>query len=143
MKQKKWDYLFVLVGVILLFGGLFLLKSSSNPQGMMRILPYICIGIGCGTFGYGMGNIASKRIYRKAPHMQKQLEIDQKDERNVAIGNRAKARAFDFMLYIFSALMITFALMEVELAVILLLVFAYLIVVGSFVFYLIKYEKEM
>ena len=75
--------------------------------------------------------------------MQKQLEIDQKDERNVAIGNRAKARAFDFMLYIFSALMITFALMEVELAVILLLVFAYLIVVGSFVFYLIKYEKEM
>ena len=47
------------------------------------------------------------------------------------------------MVFVFGALMIAFALMNVEWNVILLLVFAYLFVVGYGIFYRCKLEKEI
>ena len=46
------------------------------------------------------------------------------------------------MLYVFGALMLVFALMNVDMWPILLLVAGYLLVVGIFIFYLNKYQKE-
>ena len=46
-------------------------------------------------------------------------------------------------LYIFGALMLAFVLMQIELAAILLLVAAYLFIVGCSIYYRSKYEKEM
>lgn len=60
-----------------------------------------------------------------SPDLQKQLEIEQKDERNIAISNSAKGKAFDIMLFVYGALMLSFALMQVDLAAILLFVFCY------------------
>ena len=71
------------------------------------------------------------------------MEIEQGDERNIAISNRAKAKAYNVMLYVFGALMVALALMQVSTAAILLLVTAYLTVVGFFLFYLNKYHREM
>jgi 4-hydroxybenzoate polyprenyltransferase len=71
------------------------------------------------------------------------MEIERKDERNIAISNRSKAKAYDLMIFVFGALMLSFALMGVDLVLILLLVFAYLFVVGYGIFYRIKYDKEM
>ncbi|HYF75143.1 MAG TPA: hypothetical protein VD757_01040, partial [Candidatus Nitrosocosmicus sp.] len=75
--------------------------------------------------------------------IEKQLEIDRHDERNIAIGNRAKAKAYDMMIYVFGALLLAFALMDVDMTALLLLVFAYLFVVGYGIYYRIKYDKEM
>ena len=47
-------------------------------------------------------------------------------EQNIMIASRAKARAFDMMTFVFGALMVCFALMQIDLAAILLLVFVYL-----------------
>ena len=47
------------------------------------------------------------------------------------------------MTFVFGALMLTFALMEVELAAVLLLVAAYLFVEFSAVYYRCKLEKQM
>jgi 4-hydroxybenzoate polyprenyltransferase len=47
------------------------------------------------------------------------------------------------MVFVFGALMISFALMNVDLAVVLLMVFAYLFVVGSHIYYRVKFEKEL
>ena len=47
------------------------------------------------------------------------------------------------MVYVFGALMVSLGLMSVDVKVILLLVFAYLFVVGSSIYYLEKYSKEM
>ena len=47
------------------------------------------------------------------------------------------------MIYVFGALMISFALMEVDMVVILLLVFAYLFVVAYGIYYRYKYDKKM
>ena len=69
--------------------------------------------------------------------------LDKDDERNIAISNRAKAKAYDGMLFVLAALMVSFALMGADMAVVLLLVFAYLFIVGEFIYYLNKYQKEM
>lgn len=141
--KKAFDYIVAISGLLLLGVGLALLKLIANPQGVMLTLPYICIGVGCGMFGHGLGNMVSNRVAKNNPELKKQIEIDKNDERNVAVSNQAKAKAYDMMLYIFGALMIAFALMGVGVAAVLMLVFAYLLVVGFFIYYLNKYNNEM
>lgn len=141
--RKKTGYVIVMIGILLLGTGLYFVKAVSNPQGIMLTLPYVCIGIGSGLFGHGMGSILSRRAMQNNPQMQKQMEIEQNDERNIAIANRAKGKAFDMMTFVFGALMIAFALMGADLAAVLLLVFAYLFVHGYAVYCRCRYEKEM
>lgn len=143
MKKHRLDYFIAVIGILLLGMGLFLVKIISEPQGAIRGLPYICIGVGCGIFGHGMGNIIGRKAVKNNPDIQKQLEIEKKDERNIAIANHAKAKAFDMMIFVFGVLMIAFALMGVDMAAVLLLVFAYLLVIGYDVYYRFKYDKEM
>lgn len=143
MKKNASSYFITILGLSLLGIGLYLIKTIADPQGIMRALPYVCIGIGCGAFGQGMGNIISNKALKNSPHIQKQLEIDRNDERNIAIGNRAKAKAYDVMIYVFGALLFVFALMGIDMIAVLLLVFAYLFVVGYGIYYRVKYDKEM
>ena len=89
-----------------------------------------------------MGEILSRKATEKYPEIQKQIEIEQKDERTVAIANMAKAKAFDAMLFLFGALMLSYGLMQADLAVILLLVAAYLFIVGYYVYFQCKFTKE-
>ena len=95
MKAKITEYSVTIIGLLLLAAGLCLLKMNGTPQGIMFALPYVCIGIGCGLFGQGMGNIISERAVRSNPEIQKKLEIEKNDERNIAIANRAKGKAYD------------------------------------------------
>lgn len=143
MKKKSFNYLIAVVGLLLLATGLTLLKVIVNPQGILLVVPYICIGLGCGAFGHGVGDIVNNRVVKNNPQLQKQMEIDKNDERNIAIANQAKAKAYDIMLYVFGALMVAFALMSVDMVAVLLLVAAYLFVVGFSIYYLNKYHKEM
>lgn len=143
MKNKLPDYLVVAAGLLLLGAGLAMLKLIEDPQGFLLVLPYVCIGIGCGAFGHGMGNLISRRVVGKNPEIQKQIEIEKNDERNVAITNQAKAKAFDMMIFVFGALMVSFALMGVKLIAVLLLVFAYLFIIGCSIYYRCKFDKEI
>ena len=142
-QQKAMDYIFTAAGILLLGLGLYFVGSSMELQGFMRVFPYVCIGLGCGVFGHGMGNIISDKKNRKDPAREKLLEIEKADERNIAITNRAKAKAYNLMLFVFSALMIAFALMGVDIAAVLLFVAAYLFVQGYAIYYRCRYEKEM
>ncbi|MEA5142324.1 MAG: DUF6442 family protein [Oscillibacter sp.] len=143
MKSSKMDYISTAIGTILLVAGLYLVKTVVEPQGILKALPYVCVGIGCGIFGHGMGNILSRKTIMNSPEIQKQIEVDRNDERNIAIANRAKARAYDMMTFVFGALMLSFALMRVDMAALLLLVFAYLFVQFYGVYYRCKYDREM
>lgn len=144
MKNKNIvDYISTTIGVILLVAGLFLVKTLVNSQGILRALPYVFVGIGCGAFGHGMGNIISRKAIKNSPDVQKQIEIDRNDERNITIANRAKAKAYDMMTFVFGALMLSFALMGIDMVAVLLLVFAYLFVEFYGVYYRCKYDKEM
>lgn len=143
MKSKITKYTTIILGLLLLAIGLYLIKTIGDPQGIMRALPYICIGIGCGLFGHGMGNVISERAINSYPELKRQLDIEKNDERNVAIANRAKGKAFDMMTFVFGALMLSFALMGIDMVAVLLLVFAYLLVHGFALYYRFKFDKEM
>lgn len=143
MKSKLAKYTTIILGLLLLTIGLYLIKTVGDPQGIMASLPYVCIGIGSGLFGHGMGNLISERAIRSDPDLQKKLDIEKNDERNIAISNKAKGKAFDMMTYVYGALMVSFALMGVDMSDLLLLVFAYLFVHGFGIYYRIKFDKEM
>lgn len=143
MKSKIANCTSMILGLCLLAIALFLLKTITDPQGVMLALPYVCIGVGCGLFGQGMGNLISQRALRNDPELKKKLDIEQKDERNIAIMNQAKGKAFDAMTFVFSALMLCFALMGVDMIPLLLLVFAYLLVHVLALYYRFQLEKEM
>lgn len=143
MNKKLINYFIAIIGIILLACGLILIKLIHTPEGILTALPYICVGIGCGMFGHGTGNIINSRIMYNNPNFKKQMEIEQKDERNIVIQNSAKAKAYDMMIFIFAALMISLALMNVDMRVILMLVASYLFVVGYSVYCRIKFDKKM
>lgn len=92
MKTKITEYAVTIIGLLLLAAGLCLLKMNGDPQGIMLALPCVCIGIGCGLFGKGMGNIISERAIRSNPEIQKELEIEKNDERNIAIARGIKGQ---------------------------------------------------
>ena len=137
------NYIPILFGLLLLAGGFSLMKTADSLPQALTALPYVCVGVGSGFFDHGMGNLLSERAVRKDPELKKQLDIEKKDERNIAIADRAKGKAFDMMTFVFGALMVSFALMDVEMAPLLLLVFAYLLVHGCSIYYCVKFEKEM
>ncbi len=141
--KKFQDYVMIVVGLVLLVVGLVSLKVVEEPQGFMMTMPYICVGLGCGLFGGGMGNWLGKKALQNHPELRKQKEIEEKDERNRILASQAKARAYDMMVFVFGALMLSFALMDIELRAILLLVVAYLSVIGCGVYYRCRLDKEM
>ncbi len=143
MKKIFNSYILTALGLLLLGTGLYLIKKVDDPQGVMLALPYVFVGIGCGTFGQGMGNLISSKVLKGHPDIEKQMEIERKDERNIAISNRSKAKAYDLMIFVFGALMLSFALMDIGLVPILLLASAYLFVIGYGTYYRVKYDKEM
>ena len=139
MKKKAGVYFAVgLAGIAFALAARFFLQGalSQSQAGAM-------IGVGAGLFGYGVGNGCVALWGEKHPDLMRQSEIEEKDERNVAILNRAKAKALDMMFYVFGALMISLALMGADIGVVLLLVAAYLFVAGCMVYYMCKYQKEM
>lgn len=143
MKPRNWNWLALGTGLLLLAAGLLALKWAPARQGALVALPYVCIGLGCGAFGGGFGGLINRKVLRDNPRLQKQLAIEQNDERNIALSNRAKAKAFDAMLYLFGACLIAFSLMGGPLFATLALVAAYLLTIGLLIFYLNKYHKEM
>lgn len=143
MKGRTWNWIKIIGGLLLGIVSLFILRHYDQAEGVMAVLPFVCLGIGCGAFGHGMGDLLSRKALESDPKLARSLAIEQQDERNIALANRAKGKAFDIMLYVYGALLVSFGLMGVALAPLLLLVFAYLLVVGCSIYYRVKYDKEM
>lgn len=135
MSRKLGTFL-AIVGVAVLVLGLLLMRRMSAT------LPGVLVGLGAGALGCGLSGVLTAALSRKYPDMARQT-VEQQDERNVAISNRAKARAYDLMVYIFGALMITFSLMNADVTMILLLIGAYLIVVACRIGFAVHYDKIM
>lgn len=73
-----------------------------------------------------------------------QLEIEQKDERNILLGNTAKARAYELIMWLYSITIVVLAIFDI------ISVLAFLILLGVFIicqiYFIIrlkKYHKEM
>ncbi len=145
MEQYKVGRYVILaaIGLIILCVGVVILLVPQRPEGILKTVPYICIGIGSGILGGNLGTVFSNRAMLRNPQAGRQMEIEKKDERNKAIGYKAKARVYDLMIHVYAAIILAFALMQVELFVTLTLVAIYLFYVFANVYYLSKYNKEM
>ena len=143
MKKNIGNVITLIVGLALLGTGLYLVKTVFAPTGVMLALPYVFIGLGCGMFGQGVSGFVNRAVLKKNPEIAKQQEIEQKDERNPEIAHRATSKAYDAMVFVFGALMVAFALMGMDFVPVLMLVIAYLYVVGVSIYYRCKLEKEL
>jgi hypothetical protein len=144
MKRGKGKSIaFAILGFALLVTGLVLVKAIEDPQGVMRALPFVLIGIGCGALGGNIGELVRQRMIANDPKLAKSIEVEQKDERNQMIWSRAKAKAYDIMIFVHSALLIAFALMGVDAVAIILLAASYLFIALSTAYYIVRYNKEM
>lgn len=140
-KAKLWFC--VVCGALFAILGVLLLRGVPALPETWSVLPYLGIGIGCGAFGYGLGELLAAAAVKKDPDMAKQLEIEAKDERNVMLGNAAKAKGYNVMTYVFAALMLAFALMKASWMILIPLVIAYLFIQFYTVYCRIKMEKEL
>ena len=140
MKQNWKDTVCILVGVLLLMAAAVMLLLDLP---MLQVLPFVCLGVGAGLLGQGIGQLVQRKTLQGDPELARQKAIEEGDERNIQLALRAKAKAFDLMVFVFAALLLTFALMKVDLTAILLLVGAYLLVQGYAVYCRIRLEKEM
>ncbi|WP_298733626.1 DUF6442 family protein [uncultured Subdoligranulum sp.] len=143
MKQDRKEIVWIVVGVVLWGIAVLLLRQNPGNSGFWRALPYVCLGVGAGLLGQGIGRMVQRKALQSDPELARQQEIEAGDERNIQLAQRAKAKAFDLMVFVFSALLLVFALMGVEMTALLLLVAAYLLVQGYAVYCRVKLEKEM
>ena len=123
--------------------GVVLLLLLQDEEGILKTLPYLCVGVGSGIFGGNLGTVLKFKKMLKSPRAAKLMEIEQGDERNQAISNRAKARVYNLMIYVYAAIILAFALMQVDIYVTLTLVTIYIFFIFAYVYYFNKYNKEM
>lgn len=131
------------LGAALIVAGLILVVVIEDPQRIMLALPFVLIGIGCGTLGGSVGELVRLRAMERDPKLARSVKIEQKDERNQMVWARARAKAYDIMVLVHSALLIAFALIGVDVIAVVLLAVSYLLIVFSAVYYMVRYNKEM
>ncbi len=143
MRSKKSLYVCIVIGLVLICaGGGLQFSALASPENMPG-LPFVCIGLGCGMLGGAVGNAVKYRTIRKNPELAREIELQGKDERSVLIRQRAAGRAFFLSLLLHSALLLFLALARVQPYITIAFVAAYIAVIIAYVYYLVKYQREM
>jgi len=143
MKTPKSYIISCIIGTVMIVAGVLLTIFYTEPQGVMQALPFAIMGIGAGSFGGGIAGILSTRMMKKDPNMATQVRIYENDERNIMIGNKAKAKTDTFTQFLLLALTLFLAVMQVQLLVILVFVGAIFLRVFVLCYLITKYHKEM
>ena len=146
MKKNKnviEEWLLTFVGIGLVVVGFLLHKYSLSTDKMMVIIPYILIGVGCGIFGHFMGNLIKYFSTKNHEELERQIQIDKNDERNILIAEKSKAKAYDLMIYLFTSILIIFSLMGVDKLAIIMIVAIYLSIQIYALYWRSKFEKKM
>lgn len=146
MKKSKHtinDWFFTLLGIGLVVVGFLLHKNSLSTDKMIVTISYILIGIGCGIFGHFMGNLIKYFSTKNHEELERKIQIDKNDERNILIAEKSKAKAYDLMIYLFTSILIIFSLMGVDKLVIIMIVVMYLSIQIYALYWRSKFESKM
>ena len=98
MNKKRTQIIFLIIGAVFLVAGGLIMKNPSIKQ-----ISGACIGIGAGLWGIGIANLLMSRYYQKHPQAKKQEQIQQNDERNIQIRDKAKAKSADILQWVIMA----------------------------------------
>ena len=137
MKAKYW--IISLLGLAAVIAGFVLARNgaASSP------VPYLMLGLGAGAFGHGAGFLLRHFAVKGNAKAEKRLRIEEQDERNRTVYDRAKARAYDIGMYIYMGVMLALAVMQISLTVTFVLLVGYLVINGVYFYYFYRYNKEM
>lgn len=138
--MRKSKYVLLLVSILALASGFVMLK---NHLLMGAGIPYIFLGLGVCLFGTTTGDIYKEWALNKTPEMKKQQEIEEKDERNIQIKEKAKSKGFDMVNYTLAPLMLAYAYMNESFRVIIPLVVVFVLIEFYTIYWRVKLDKQM
>ena len=61
MKQVRKEIVWIVVGVVLWGIAVLLLRQNPGNSGFWRALPYVCLGVGTGLLGQGIGQMVQRK----------------------------------------------------------------------------------
>lgn len=145
MKQSKAKniVLLMLLGIVLVAAGIIgsfvFEKTSRTVTGAIGL----CTGVGAGLISMNVAALIIRLYYKKHPDIKKQSDIDLKDERNISINMKAKAKAFDITIKTLIIIPFLLILTNSPLWMILAAIGIYLFGFSVQIYYMIRYNKEM
>lgn len=136
--KKGVTCIFMFLSGILLIGANFLFREES-----MKAVSGVLIGVGASLIGLSVGGLFTRRFEKKNPEIAEQNEIELKDERNMMIRSRAKAKAADITQWFIMGIAYLTILISAPLWVTLAVVAVFLLYNILNVYFMIKYQKMM
>lgn len=139
MIKTRRSYIQIIIGAVILIALTIYLQLPNPSQGLVGVL----LGVGVSFAISGVLSAIILRIESKSPARMKQSVIERKDERNISLRNRAKAKASDISCWFFMVIVYLNILIDGPLWLTLVIVGAFLLHYLLVMFYLGKYSKEM
>lgn len=124
-------------------GGGLLLVVLSIILHVQKPLSGAALGVGVSFFGLGLMYLLITNWESKRPNVRKQKEIEQNDERNTMIRDKAKAKAADITQWFIMGLVYMTILIESPLWVTLITVGVFMLYHILTSYYSNKYQKEL
>ena len=137
------DCFLTFLGIGLVVVGFLIHNKSVSTDKMIPTISYIFIAVGCGIFGHFMDNLIKYFSTKNHEQLERQIQIDKNDERNILIAEKSKAKAYDLMIYLFASLLIIFSLMGVDKLAIIMIVAIYLSIQIYALYWRYKFESKM
>ena len=137
------DWLLVLLNLGLVVVGILLNKNTDSTDKLLTTISYLLIGLGCGLFGHFMGNLLKRYSTKNLEELERLIQIETNDERNLLIAEKSKAKAYDLLTYLFVAMVIILSLMGVDLVAIIMIVAVYLSIQIYALFWRSKFENTL
>ena len=111
MKRQLKSYsLIFYIGIVVFAAGLILKVLFADADGIMMKLPFTMVGFGTGIILVGAVSSYIRRRLKNNPEKAKQLEIEEKDERNIQIREKAAYLAWSVDIAVLSVLVMIFNL---------------------------------
>ena len=135
MPKKPLFYItFSTISIIMIIGSLFIELNS---------LSGLLLGTGAGILGGCIAKLYFINFEKKNPNTIKETEIEFKDERNVLIRQRAKAKAADITQWLIMGIAYLTILVNAPLWITLATVAVFILYNIIEVYYMNKFNKEM
>lgn len=142
-KGVRTAYILLIIGLMLVIVSAISFYFFSSERFAYTVVSYAIFGGGFGLLGDGIGRLNAARLEKKDPERMKIINIEKNDERNIAIDEKARAKAYTLSIYLFSAALVILAIMRVELKALLIVLCADLTVMIYSLYIRLKLYKEM
>jgi len=142
MRKQSTNIVASVFGAILIAVGVLFAVFYTMPQEVMVAVPFVLGGIGFLSLFSGINGAIVNRMKKNDPKFEKDIN-DFNDERSEYLGLKAQAKSNEFSDKLYLALILFLAVMEVQLAVLLVFVTAFFLRMFVSLYYARKLNNEM